>query len=739
MHLVEPVSIVARKNDPAKTLKGPRNLDLDCCRPASVNNLYVLNACVSVSRKAAERLIRPVYLIDLGERVGKAAYADAQARPALAASDLKMKTKQGKNKNDNYVWESRNGIRPYHTYPRIQKTARINSLPIWRTCEVIVVGGGTAGAAAAIGSARAGADTLCIEMTGWLGGVAAHGVSRHWTGYCHGFAGEHKAKTKAREDWGPPFTWQNKADWLFQQIAKTGNGDVWLNTTVCGVIKQGQTVTGVVVATPMGRGVVMGKVVIDASGDADASAWAGCEFKYADDDICLMASGIIGGKVDDTSYGNTLGNYPQFNDVYGATYYHVKSRALFKKNANSYDLAPLIAARESRRIVGRYTLSYLDIITQRTFKDLLVVGIAGFDNKGAINSREYYANLQQEENPDVPRWCNYFYLSLNMFLPRGLENIMTVGKCFSADHDALTIARMQPDVGNQGYAAGYAAALAVMKGTVVSKVDVRAVQSHLKDIGNISKDHFDRCCVDVPEPTDAELRSAARNLSVKSQGKIQTLMRAPARSIPFLLQSFENSPSYASAKLLCLLGDSTPSVVEYMINWLDGNTDFGPDAKYTADFIRPNEVDKGIWSLGMTGSIRAIPALASKLKLCRPDPHRYYSHIRALAHAFIEIGEKNPGHPALDSAADALKACLNKKGMSGHVLTIKDTTDFHKDYQESVQEILLATALHKCGGPDGKTILEGYLNDWRGVFTEFAGSNLYGKKPVVTQPPQMQP
>ena len=59
---------------------------------------------------------------------------------------------------------------------------------------------------------------------------------------------------------------------------------------------------------------------------------------------------------------------------------------------------------------------------------------------------------------------------------------------------------------------------------------------------------------------------------------------------------------------------------------------------------------------------------------------------------------------------------------------------------ESVQEILLAAALHKYGDPDGTSILEDYLkNDWRGVFSEFAGSNLYGKKPVVTQPPLAQP
>jgi NADPH-dependent 2,4-dienoyl-CoA reductase/sulfur reductase-like enzyme len=49
-------------------------------------------------------------------------------------------------------------------------------LPVLAEAEVLVVGGGPAGLAAAIGASRAGADTLLVERCGYYGGVITQAI-----------------------------------------------------------------------------------------------------------------------------------------------------------------------------------------------------------------------------------------------------------------------------------------------------------------------------------------------------------------------------------------------------------------------------------------------------------------------------------------------------------------------------------------------------------------------------------
>ncbi|MDE0023497.1 MAG: FAD-dependent oxidoreductase, partial [Spirochaetaceae bacterium] len=46
-------------------------------------------------------------------------------------------------------------------------------VPVYGTCDVLVLGGGPGGTAAAIGAAAAGADTVLVERYGHLGGLAS--------------------------------------------------------------------------------------------------------------------------------------------------------------------------------------------------------------------------------------------------------------------------------------------------------------------------------------------------------------------------------------------------------------------------------------------------------------------------------------------------------------------------------------------------------------------------------------
>jgi hypothetical protein len=338
-----------------------------------------------------------------------------------------------------------------------------------------------------------------------------------------------------------------------------------------------------------------------------------------------------------------------------------------------------------------------------------------------------------------------FFIPFRMLLPLGLENIMVVGKSHSSQHDALATNRMQADLNNEGYAAGYIGAISAKNRTSVSRVDIRMVQSHLQKIGNITADEYANKCVGGPgDPNISQIQAAARGLdstsNASNKNRIATLMRIPIRSIPILIESFKQNPSYAKAKLLCLLGDRTPEIIDYLASWIK-NTPLGTGC-WVYDggnkYCQLVEVDNAIWSLGRAGDKKAIPVLVNKLNGCG-TLNTDYSHIRALAMALKSIGEKNPEAPELVSAAIALQNFLNKSGISGHVVRAnsRPQKSFVQDMRESLTEVFLAAALYKCGDRNdmGKNILTAYLDDWRGIFVKFAGYILYGEKKLVTAPP----
>jgi flavin-dependent dehydrogenase len=58
------------------------------------------------------------------------------------------------------------------------------TIPVLDEVDVVVAGGGTAGVAAAVSAARAGAKTLLVERQGFLGGVASAGLMTSATNFC---------------------------------------------------------------------------------------------------------------------------------------------------------------------------------------------------------------------------------------------------------------------------------------------------------------------------------------------------------------------------------------------------------------------------------------------------------------------------------------------------------------------------------------------------------------------------
>ena len=165
--------------------------------------------------------------------------------------------------------------------------------------DVIVCGGGTSGVSAALASARAGAKTLLIERVGQLGGQmnfsGPPGFSFAWL-----YNGRHEpvvggiareiydlmleeghAMEEHHQKWRGPYQFNYiDPDWFgmyIYQMLYEADCDLMLHSLVTEVIREGDTVKGVICEHPGGRSMILGKAVIDCTGEGEVCCQAGAE------------------------------------------------------------------------------------------------------------------------------------------------------------------------------------------------------------------------------------------------------------------------------------------------------------------------------------------------------------------------------------------------------------------------------------------------------------------------------
>lgn len=412
-------------------------------------------------------------------------------------------------------------------------------------CDVLVVGGGPAGEAAAVAAARAGAEVTLIERYGCLGGLASGGMVLVLDDMCDEPAREvsvggialeiiermvrlDACVASPKEAW-----WRNDAAvrdrwvrWGFEHLYskakpkeivyvasfdpegwKQASQEMLLEAGVRlrlhswfsrSIVEDG-AVRGVVVETKAGRQAILGRVVIDATGDGDVFGGAGApsvqgsyiltlvhrlagvdtsasmEFERRDPaaarQVDTQIKQILGGAWDlwwllTPRPGVVWCNCPHIPGLDGLrvedlTYVEVEGRRRFMKllafvrehlpgfqNAYILDAAPQIGVRQTRLLDGEYVVTKEDVIGRRRFPDVVARG------------RDYYTP----------------YRSL---IPRGIEGLLVAGRCYSATPEAQRISREIPPCMVMGEAAGTAAALSLESGVPPRRVDVPTLQRRL--------------------------------------------------------------------------------------------------------------------------------------------------------------------------------------------------------------------------------------------------------------------
>jgi FAD-dependent oxidoreductase family protein len=131
--------------------------------------------------------------------------------------------------------------------------------------------------------------------------------------------------------------------------------------------------------------------------------------------------------------------------------------------------SPAIGVRESRRIVGEHVLTAEEILAATSFDDQIALCGAPIEEHHAGDDTRW-VYLDEGATYGIP------YRALQ---PRGLDNVLVAGRCFSATHDAHASARSMGTCMAMGQAAGTAVALA----DEPKRLDAGALRARLREDG----------------------------------------------------------------------------------------------------------------------------------------------------------------------------------------------------------------------------------------------------------------
>ena len=412
--------------------------------------------------------------------------------------------------------------------------------------DVVVVGGGPAGFAAAVAARREGCSVTLVERYAYLGGLASGGMvlvldDMHngdevtVSGICMEMI-ERMAKVDLCV-YPPPHERQQNQE-LYRKWARWGvydfrshskpapivmaaafDPDGWKRVSNDMVAEAGVEVrlhswfsksiardghiSGVICDSKAGREAILGKVVIDASGDLDVAAAAGAAFteggyivttvfrlggvdtEEAEDfsaahpeefaKIDREAKRMIGGSWEYWWLKTPLPGVVWCNCPHMTGFDALKvedlTRADFEgrkriaalvdyarasvpgfKNCFVVDVAPQLGVRQTRMLDGEYVVTKRDVLDRVFFHDTVARG------------RDYYTPYRA-------------------MLPRHIDGLIVAGRHYSATESAQKMSREIPPCMSMGQSAGVAAALAVKADIAPRRVEPALICARVRAQG----------------------------------------------------------------------------------------------------------------------------------------------------------------------------------------------------------------------------------------------------------------
>ena len=402
--------------------------------------------------------------------------------------------------------------------------------------NLIVVGGGISGVAAAVSAAREGLSVLLVEKYGVLGGAMSNSLVYPFmkNSYNRGereLSGGLFLEMLERQKLYQEASYES-FKFVFDDMVTEAGVEVLFHATVFEAKNDGNMITSVSVATKSGVMEFDADFYIDASGDGELFAMAGCDYQHGREvdnycqpmTTCFRMCGVDveqfvkdremlqekyklareEGKITNPrenilvflGYGEGILHFNTTRivmcspvDPFEVSKAEMEARrqiselvCFLKENSKAFEKSSIISiaghigVRESRKLKGVHILTDEELINCVSFEDTIALGNRGMDIHNPVGTGTSFHRFKPDE---------YYQIPYGSLLPKEYVNMVVAGRCLSATHGAHSAVRIMPICANMGEAAGTAVAVAMQTGKNAHTVDVKKIREKLIQKGAV--------------------------------------------------------------------------------------------------------------------------------------------------------------------------------------------------------------------------------------------------------------
>lgn len=406
--------------------------------------------------------------------------------------------------------------------------------------DVLVLGSGPAGFAAAYTAAKQGAKVILVEQGGDVGGISTSGLMSHWTGTCgsplYGEILARSADKNEGEHHGKitPTIDPEKLKTLYLEMLEEAGCGLMLYTFAEDALCDGDKVIGASVINKSGRTSIFAKIVIDATGDGDIAARAGAEFILGREEDHKMQPATLMFKVGGVDYERAA-FIPSFETTYETE--KGELQALAKEHipfpaghilTYKSTLPGIVTCNMTNAIdvdgTDAASLTKATLTCRRQMEDIvkyLRTFVPGYENCYVVSSASLIGvretrhfkgkyTLTGEDILEARVFDDYvvkdahfnfdvhnitgagldktgvqhnftqqqgYTIPYRCLLPESKENLLLCGRNISGTHIAHSNFRVMPICVGIGEAAGTAAAIAVREGCSLAEIPVEQIRT----------------------------------------------------------------------------------------------------------------------------------------------------------------------------------------------------------------------------------------------------------------------